>query len=73
MDTCGVHNLHGMPGLFGGLVAILVVPGIAKAQIAGIVITVILALVSGRIGGLVIKALGTKRLVYEDKEEFAGG
>ena len=73
VDTCGVHNLHGMPGLFGGLVAILVVPGIAKAQIVGIVITVVLALVSGRIGGLVIKALGTKRLVYEDKEEFAGG
>jgi ammonium transporter Rh len=23
-DTCGVHNLHGMPGVLGGLVAALV-------------------------------------------------
>ena len=23
-DTCGVHNLHGMPGLLGGLTAALV-------------------------------------------------
>ena len=22
-DTCGVHNLHGMPGLLGGLTAAL--------------------------------------------------
>ena len=22
-DTCGVHNLHGMPGLLGGLVAVV--------------------------------------------------
>ncbi|MDD5672997.1 MAG: hypothetical protein PHC61_02440, partial [Chitinivibrionales bacterium] len=36
VDTCGVHNLHGMPGLFGGLVAVLVIPGIAGAQLAGI-------------------------------------
>lgn len=33
VDTCGVHNLHGMPGLPGGLTAALVVPGIAKAQL----------------------------------------
>ena len=36
VDTCGVHNLHGMPGLLGGLIAVLVVPGIAKAQLVGI-------------------------------------
>jgi len=30
-DTCGVHNLHGMPGLFGGLVSALVI-GAAQGQ-----------------------------------------
>jgi ammonium transporter Rh len=72
IDTCGVHNLHGMPGLMGGLVAILVVPGIAKAQLAGIGITVVLALVSGLIAGYVISLTGDKKLVYEDRDEFSG-
>ncbi|MHB0998117.1 MAG: ammonium transporter [Armatimonadota bacterium] len=70
VDTCGVHNLHGMPGLLGGLAAILVVPGIAKAQLSGIAFTVILAFVGGLIGGYIIRATGTKKLVYEDKDEF---
>ena len=72
VDTCGVHNLHGMPGLMGGIVAIFVVPGIAKAQITGIVFTVVLAFVSGLIGGYIIKATGSKRLAYEDSDEFGG-
>ncbi len=72
IDTCGVHNLHGMPGLMGGLVAAFVVPGIAKAQLAGIGITIVLALVSGTIAGYLISLTGEKKLVYEDSDEFAG-
>jgi len=70
VDTCGVHNLHGMPGLLGGIIAIFIVPGIVKAQITGILITVILAFVGGTVAGFIIKATGKKQLVYEDKDEF---
>ena len=67
VDTCGVHNLHGMPGLLGGLIAILVVPGIAVAQLSGIVFTVVLALVTGVVVGFIIRATGIKESAYEDK------
>lgn len=70
VDTCGVHNLHGMPGLMGGIIAIFVVPGIAKAQISGILFTVVLAFAAGIIGGYIIRATGSKKLAYEDKDEF---
>jgi ammonium transporter Rh len=71
VDTCGVHNLHGMPGLFGGLIAIAIVPNIALAQIIGILFTVVLAFVSGLVGGYLIKLTGKKQSPYEDSEEFA--
>lgn len=71
VDTCGVHNLHGMPGLLGGLVAVLVVPGVAKAQLFGIAFTVALAIGGGLVSGYVIRAFGKKDVVYEDAEEFA--
>jgi ammonium transporter Rh len=71
VDTCGVHNLHGMPGLLGGLAAIAVIPGIAKAQLVGILVTVVIAVGGGIIGGYVIRAFGEKKVVYEDGEEFA--
>ena len=70
VDTCGVHNLHGMPGLLGGLVAILVIPGIAKAQLIGIAVTVALALMGGLIAGFLLRATGNKLKIYEDHEEF---
>ena len=70
VDTCGVHNLHGMPGLLGGIIAIVVVPGIAKAQVSGILVTVVLALVAGLIAGVLVKATGSKRLLYQDSDEF---
>ena len=71
VDSCGVLNLHGLPGLFGGLVALLVVTGInVKAQLVGIGITVVLALVSGVISGLIISLLGRRKTPYIDSEEF---
>lgn len=70
VDTCGVHNLHGMPGLLGGLSAFLVVPGIAIAQFNGIMITLFIAIVGGLIAGVIVKATGTTREPYEDSVEF---
>jgi ammonium transporter Rh len=70
VDTCGVHNLHGMPGLFGGLVAAFVVPGIAGAQISGIIFTVAIALSGGLIAGFIIRMAGAKQAAYEDSEDF---
>lgn len=71
VDTCGVHNLHGMPGLAGGLIAVLVVPGVAKAQLIGIAFTIILAFAGGTLGGFLIRLTGSKENVYEDADEFA--
>jgi len=70
VDTCGVHNLHGMPGLLGALVAMMVVPGIAGAQFIGIIFSVVLAFITGLIAGALIKATGTTHLAYEDSGEF---
>jgi ammonium transporter Rh len=71
VDTCGVHNLHGMPGLLGGLCAILVVPGIAGAQLTGMALTLIIAVIGGVIAGAVIRATGTTEQAYEDCHEFS--
>jgi ammonium transporter Rh len=70
VDTCGVHNLHGMPGLLGGLSAMVIVPGVAGAQIAGIGISLAIALVGGLVGGTVIKMTGAVEHPYEDAPEF---
>ena len=70
VDTCGVHNLHGMPGLLGGLSAFFIVPDIAIAQFNGIAITLGIAIVGGLIAGAIIKVTGTTREPYEDSVEF---
>lgn len=70
VDTCGVHNLHGMPGLLGGVSAILIVPGIAVVQLTGIGITLAIAITGGLIAGAIIKATGTTEQAYEDSHEF---
>jgi len=72
MDTRGVHNLHGMPGLVGGLIAVVAMPGVASAQLIGIAVTVVLAFACGLLAGALIKITGRTRLAYEDSEEFCG-
>ncbi len=72
VDTCGVHNLHGMPGLLGGIAAIFVLPGVAGAQLAGIGVTVALALAGGTAAGFILRATAGSQVAYEDAEEFAG-
>lgn len=71
VDTCGVHNLHGMPGLLGGIIAIFVVRDAAKAQIVGIIFTVVLAFVGGIVAGNIIRFTGSKVKIYDDSDEFA--
>ncbi|MGR3318537.1 MAG: ammonium transporter [Candidatus Anammoxibacter sp.] len=71
IDTCGVHNLHGMPGLFGGFMALFVVNGIsAGSQIKGMIITIVLAAVTGLAVGSILSLLGHRKDSYNDAEEF---
>lgn len=68
-DTCGVLYLHGLPGLLGGLAALLLIatPGI---QAAGIALTVAFAVASGFVAGKILSAFGRRRAPYMDDEEL---
>lgn len=70
VDICGVHNLHGLPGLLGGLIVLLVVPGVAAAQLIGMAVTLALAVSSGFLAGFLIRATGTTTRAYEDAGDF---
>lgn len=60
-DTCGVHNLHGMPGILGGLAGIVATAlhrkdGFSAAHQAGALASSLgFALVGGLITGLIMK------------------
>jgi ammonium transporter Rh len=71
IDTCGVSNLHGIPGIFGGLAAIIVINGLdILAQLKGIFITVAIAIVAGFVCGKVISLFGKTKEIYNDRAEF---
>ncbi len=71
IDTCGVSNLHGLPGIFGGLAAIVVVPNLVVAsQLKGILITILIAVVAGLISGKIISLFGKIAEPYNDRVEF---
>ena len=69
VDTCGVHNLHGMTGVIGGLIAVGLVAS-PLWQMTGVITTVIFAIIMGIIVGFVTSRLGRKETPYDDKEEF---
>ena len=69
IDTAGVHNLHGMPGVFGGLVAMALV-SFPLWQFTGIVLTVVFALIMGIVVGFIVSKLGRIEILYDDTGEF---
>jgi ammonium transporter Rh len=71
VDTCGVLYLHGLPGLFGGLAAMIAVNGISRVdQIKGILITVVLATAAGLVAGKMLSLTGRRKTPYVDSEEL---
>jgi len=71
IDTCGVTNLHGIPGLMGGLAVLPIAKGLNIGnQLLGMVITVVVALAAGFIVGKILPVLGRKEEAYDDAEEF---
>jgi len=70
-DSCGVHNLHGMPGLFGSLASVVACAVIhdpsfhpvdkntqALHQLAATFISLGIALVGGALTGVLVKTMG---------------
>ncbi len=81
-DSCGVHNLHGMPSILGALVSAFFLAvsdppseGAApmgdkqvSAQLTGVCITVIIAVLSGLVTGAILKRLpGAPRSKFVDR------
>lgn len=71
VDTCGVSNLHGIPGIFGGLTALVVISGIHYgSQLSGIGLTILISVLAGLITGKILQFFGHPETPYVDSEEF---
>ncbi len=71
-DTCGVHNLHGMPGVLGGLTGVFFAAN-AGVQFGGVAVTIILAFTLGKVSGVIIRLFGQKEVPFSDEDEFLLG
>lgn len=71
IDTCGVTNLHGLPGLMGGLAALPLIHGInMSGHLSGIGVTIVVAILGGIITGKVLPLMDRREEAYDDAEEF---
>jgi ammonium transporter Rh len=73
-DTCGVFNLHGIPGFIGGITSVITVAVYNQDnkdtlyQLAFIFITISISIVSGLVTGFIINKMHTLNSVFLDDE-----
>mmetsp|Transcript_19035 Transcript_19035/g.47900 ORF Transcript_19035/g.47900 Transcript_19035/m.47900 type:complete len:411 (+) Transcript_19035:66-1298(+) len=58
-DTCGIHNLHGMPGVIGGLASLCFLPSEnLSGQALSLIITLAISIAGGLITGILLLYCG---------------
>jgi len=71
-DTCGINNLHGMPGIFGGIVSVVIpflvmdTGVVAANQAIGLAGTLVVAGITGALTGCILKMIGGPSLPFHD-------
>merc|ERR1719440_698853 len=73
LDTCGINNLHGMPGILGGIIS-GVIPMIIKDtnvvaanQFMGLAATLVVAIATGAATGIILKILKSPEACFNDE------
>eukprot|EP00933_Yihiella_yeosuensis_P003767 TRINITY_DN10703_c0_g1_i1.p1 TRINITY_DN10703_c0_g1~~TRINITY_DN10703_c0_g1_i1.p1 ORF type:complete len:447 (+),score=94.83 TRINITY_DN10703_c0_g1_i1:74-1414(+) len=73
-DTCGINNLHGMPGILGGLISVAMpvylggVDGIVPFnQLLGLFMTLFIAITTGAFTGVLLAKMGSPVAAFNDE------